>query len=58
VPFLTLCLHYNTPEVKNVRVSVQYKYGVTNILGKLNKNDLEYDNFKGNSSLVVLAGIS
>jgi hypothetical protein len=46
-----------TVGAKNVRLSVQYQYGVTNMLGKLNKNDLEYDNFKGNSSLIVLAGI-
>jgi hypothetical protein len=46
-----------TGGAKNVRLSVQYQYGVTNMLGKLNKNDLEYDNFKGNSSLIVLAGI-
>ena len=46
-----------TGGVKNFRLSAQYQYGVTNMLGKLNKNDLEYDNFKGNSSLIVLAGI-
>ncbi len=46
-----------TGGIRNFRVSVQYQYGVTNMLGKLNKNDLEYDNFKGNSSLIVLAGI-
>tara|TARA_R110000787_G_scaffold284614_1_gene398551 strand:+ start:8304 stop:8975 length:672 start_codon:yes stop_codon:yes gene_type:complete len=46
-----------TGGAKNFRLSVQYQYGVTNMLGKLNKNDLEYDNFKGNSSLIVLAGI-
>ena len=46
-----------TGGVKNFRLSVQYQYGVTNMFGKLNKNDLEYDNFKGNSSLIVLAGI-
>lgn len=45
-----------TGGVRNFRVSAQYQYGVTNMLGKLNKNDLEYDNFKGNSSLILLAG--
>lgn len=45
-----------TGGIKNFRVSAQYQYGVTNMLGKLNKNDLEYDNFKGNSSLILLAG--
>ncbi len=45
-----------TGGLRNFRVSVQYQYGVTNMLGKLNKNELEYDNFKGNSSLILLAG--
>ena len=45
-----------TGGVKNFRVSVQYQYGVTNMFSKLNKSDLEFDNFKGNSSLIVLAG--
>ncbi len=46
-----------TGGIENFRVSVQYQYGITNMFGKLNKNDLEYDNFKGNSSLIVIAGI-
>jgi hypothetical protein len=45
-----------TSGIENFRVSVQYQYGVTNMFGKLNKNDLEYDNFKGNSSLIVITG--
>lgn len=45
-----------TGGIENFRVSVQYQYGVTNMFAKLNKNDLEYDNFKGNSSLFVIAG--
>lgn len=45
-----------TGGIKNFRVSAQYQYGVTNMLSKLNKNDLEYDNFKGNSSLILLSG--
>ena len=44
-----------TAGFKNFRLSAQYQYGVTNALGGLNDKGLEMDNFKGNSSTIVLA---
>lgn len=44
-----------TGGVESFRVSVQYQYGVTNMLNKLNKEDLEYLDFKGNSSTIIFS---
>ena len=44
-----------TGGIENVRASVQYQYGVTNMLNKLNDKDLEYSNFKGNSSIIIFS---
>lgn len=43
-----------TAGFRNVRVFGQYQYGVTNMLNKLNNQNLEKDNFKGNSSLITV----
>ena len=44
-----------TGGIENFRASVQYQYGVTNMLNKLNDKDLEYSNFKGNSSTIIFS---
>ncbi len=44
-----------TAGLESFRVSAQYQYGVTNMLNKLNDNDLEYSDFKGNSSTITIA---
>ncbi len=41
--------------LETFRVSVQYQYGVTNMLNKLNDKDLENIDFKGNSSTLIFA---
>ncbi len=46
-----------TAGLEHFRVSAQYQYGLTNILGGLNGNDLENDDFKGHSSTFVFQGI-
>ena len=46
-----------TAGLEHFRISAQYQYGVTNILGGLNGKDLENDNFKGNSSTIIVAGV-
>ncbi|CAM3341088.1 outer membrane beta-barrel protein [Aequorivita lipolytica] len=46
-----------TAGLEHFRISAQYQYGVTNILGGLNSKDLENDNFKGNSSTIIVAGV-
>lgn len=43
-----------TAGFRNVRIFGQYQYGVTNMLNKLNSQNLEKNNFKGNSSLVTV----
>lgn len=43
-----------TAGFRNFRVFGQYQYGVTNMLNKLNKQNLEKNNFKGNSSLLTV----
>ncbi len=40
-----------TAGVKHVRLNVMYQYGITNLLGALNKNDLGV-NFKGNAGIL------
>jgi len=42
-----------TAGFRNFRIFTQYQYGVTNILNKLNSQNLENTGFKGNSSLLV-----
>ncbi len=41
--------------LESFRASVQYQYGVTNMLNKLNDKDLENTDFKGNSSNIIFA---
>ena len=40
-----------TAGVRHVRLNVQYQYGVTNILGKLNENNIA-QNFKGHAGIL------
>ncbi len=42
-----------TAGFRNFRIFGQYQYGVTNVLNKLNKENLEYSNFDGNSSIII-----
>lgn len=42
-----------TAGFRNFRIFTQYQYGVTNVLNKLNSQNLENSSFKGNSSLLV-----
>lgn len=46
-----------TVGVKSLRLSVQYQYGVTNMLNKLNDQDLEGEEFEGNSSTILLMAV-
>ena len=46
-----------TAGLEHFRVSAQYQYGVTNILGSLNDKGLENEDFKGNSSTIVLMAV-
>ncbi len=43
-----------TAGLEHFRISAQYQYGVTNMLGKLNDKGLENKDFKGNSSTIVV----
>lgn len=43
-----------TAGLEHFRIQAQYQYGVTNMLGKLNDKDLEYTDFKGNSSTIIV----
>jgi len=43
-----------TAGFRNFRIFGQYQYGLTNMLNKLNKQNLEKNNFKGNSSLMTV----
>ena len=46
-----------TAGLEHFRISAQYQYGITNMLGKLNDENLENDDFKGNSSTIILMGV-
>ncbi|WP_347373615.1 outer membrane beta-barrel protein [Aequorivita sp. Q41] len=46
-----------TAGLEHFRLSAQYQYGLTNILGKLNDKGLENKNFKGNSTTIIVAGV-
>ena len=46
-----------TAGLEHFRISAQYQYGVTNMLGKLNDKGLEKDNFKGHSSTIAVMGV-
>lgn len=46
-----------TAGLEHFRVHAQYQYGVTNMLGKLNDKDLENNNFKGNSSTIIVGAV-
>ncbi|MCF6308433.1 MAG: PorT family protein [Flavobacteriaceae bacterium] len=41
--------------METFRVSVQYQYGVFNMLNKLNDKNLENTNFEGNSSTIIFS---
>lgn len=43
-----------TAGLENFRLMAQYQYGLTNMLKNLNDLELEYSEFKGNSSTVIL----
>ncbi|MEX0997189.1 MAG: hypothetical protein WDZ45_09100 [Flavobacteriaceae bacterium] len=43
-----------TAGFRNFRIFGQYQYGVTNVLNKLNSQNLENSDFKGNSSLLTV----
>ncbi len=46
-----------TAGLEHFRISAQYQYGVTNMLGKLNDRGLENKDFEGHSSTIVVMGI-
>lgn len=46
-----------TAGLEHFRISAQYQYGVTNMLGKLNDRGLENEDFEGHSSTMVVAGV-
>jgi hypothetical protein len=46
-----------TAGLKNFRLSAQYQFGITNTLNKLNDQNLENNDFKGNNSILILAAI-
>jgi hypothetical protein len=46
-----------TAGLESFRIIVNYQYGFTNILGNLNKKNLENKNFKGNSSTATVAAV-
>ena len=46
-----------TVGLEHFRISGQYQYGLTNILGGLNGKDLENKDFKGHSSTIIIAGV-
>ena len=46
-----------TAGLENFRISAQYQYGVTNMLGKLNSKGLENEDFNGHSSTIVIMGV-
>ncbi len=46
-----------TTGLEHFRISAQYQYGVTNILGKLNDKGLENEDFEGHSSTIVVMGV-
>ncbi len=42
---------------ENVRLNVNYQYGLTNFLGGLNDQGLEFSDFKGNTGTIVFAAV-
>lgn len=46
-----------TAGFEHFRVFGQYQYGLTNMLGKLNDQDLENKNFKGNSFTMIVGAV-
>lgn len=46
-----------TGGIENFRLSAMYQYGVTNMFNKLNDKDLEYNDFEGHSSSIVLLAV-
>lgn len=46
-----------TVGLESFRLSAQYQYGVTNMLNKLNDQDIEGEDFKGNSATIVVMAV-
>ena len=46
-----------TVGLESFRLSAQYQYGVTNFFSKLNDQNLEGDDFKGNTSTIVVMAV-
>ncbi|MBT0607137.1 PorT family protein [Aequorivita echinoideorum] len=46
-----------TAGFEHFRISGQYQYGVTNMLNNLNEQNLEINDFKGNSSTLIVSGV-
>ena len=46
-----------TAGMRNLRLSAQYQFGITNALNKLNDKNLENTDFKGKNSLLILSAM-
>ena len=46
-----------TAGLENFRAILQYQYGVTNMLNRLNDQGLEKDDFKGNSGTILVGAV-
>ena len=46
-----------TAGIENFRITAHYQYGVTNILKKLNDQNLEKTDFEGHSGTIVVMGV-
>ncbi|MAZ72007.1 MAG: hypothetical protein CMC70_02565 [Flavobacteriaceae bacterium] len=46
-----------TVGLESFRLSAQYQYGVTNMLNKLNDQNIEGEDFKGNSATIVVMAV-
>ena len=46
-----------TAGLENFRLTAHYQYGVTNMLKNLNDKELEFSDFKGNSSALVFGAV-
>ena len=46
-----------TAGIESFRLNVQYQYGLTNMLNKLNDQNLENTDFNGNSTTIVVSAI-
>ncbi len=43
--------------LEHFRVGAYYQYGLTNVFGSLNKKDMEKNDFKGNTSTIILSAV-